>query len=95
MQQRRSGGGVSVGVGGGVGVGVGVVGAGSRAARPYVRAAPRWAAHPHVHHIHAQVSAAWPPATGNIGSGSLTIGRIFKSIQHPGSNECGYKYCKK
>ncbi|CAH0730708.1 unnamed protein product, partial [Brenthis ino] len=41
--------------GGGVGVGVGVVGAGSRAARPYVRAAPRWAAHPHaVHHIHAQ-----------------------------------------
>ncbi|CAH2101600.1 unnamed protein product [Euphydryas editha] len=67
---RRSGGGVGVGGGVSVGVGVGVVGAGSRAARPYVRAAPRWAAHPHphphtVHHIHAQgggglVSAALP-----------------------------------
>ncbi|XP_045540791.1 probable E3 ubiquitin-protein ligase ZFP1 [Papilio machaon] len=45
---RRS----SVGVGSGVG-GVGVVGAGSRAARPYVRAAARWPPHP-VHHIHAQ-----------------------------------------
>ncbi|CAH2062566.1 unnamed protein product, partial [Iphiclides podalirius] len=64
---RRSGGGVGAGPGGGVGgvgVGVGVVGAASRAARPYVRAAARWPPHP-VHHIHAQgggglVGAALP-----------------------------------
>ncbi|CAG4936571.1 unnamed protein product [Parnassius apollo] len=69
---RRSGGGVGVGPGSGVGsvggvgavgsvgsvgVGVGVVGAGSRAARPYVRAAARWPPHP-VHHIHAQGSGS-------------------------------------
>ncbi|CAG9789933.1 unnamed protein product [Diatraea saccharalis] len=63
---RRSGGGVGVGAGVGItgGVGVGVVGSGSRAARPYVRHAPRWPHHA-IHHIHAQgggglVGAALP-----------------------------------